>query len=478
MAQWEGFARRDGAGHPLVSELLYPDRRALRRLQAVSASRERCGARLGAPAARHGSFGVGAVRRSTGRSRRTSGESGWCVCTGSAARALSLGLRAIAPVRGMAGRPGNPTCFALSCTAHSVLARALLASSLCGCCGGVGALPGARRGLREAGWQVATPTASAFAAAAGSLATCSSCAPTPGNPTPLFCPVLHRTLCSSRFALSLPEHTGQMRPAALLLLFVIVGLANGQVSYTGTSGTGTAPGAACYSSSTCNGACTSGYFCSMQATTNCFTTPSTYDYMCMQTLSSYAGTGGTPCYPSSTMSGMTCTNQITTTCKNTPSNYDYVCTASGSNPTPTPTPTPSNTGGVCSQGSTFATSCQSGCTSCSAAQSCFTNACSGTVSNFNCQSYNGVFAATAVCSSTPGSSPTPTTTPTPTPSPSGSGNLYVCTSSKPVNCNDGYCCATGYSCTGTAICLASAAASPIASAALLLATAFAAVITM
>ena len=37
-------------------------------------------------------------------------------------------------------RPGNPTCFAPSCTAHSVLARWLLAPCLRGCCGGVGAL--------------------------------------------------------------------------------------------------------------------------------------------------------------------------------------------------------------------------------------------------------------------------------------------------------------------------------------------------
>ena len=44
-------------------------------------------------------------------------------------------------------RPGNPTCFAPSCAAHSVLACALLTGVLSGCGGGVGGLFGGARGL-------------------------------------------------------------------------------------------------------------------------------------------------------------------------------------------------------------------------------------------------------------------------------------------------------------------------------------------
>ena len=57
-APWEGFARRRTA---ITSELPYPGRRAPRRLQAIHAASARCGARLGAPAARRGGFWVGAA---------------------------------------------------------------------------------------------------------------------------------------------------------------------------------------------------------------------------------------------------------------------------------------------------------------------------------------------------------------------------------------------------------------------------------
>jgi hypothetical protein len=57
MAPWEACA--DGCGVGATSELPYPGRLTPRRIRAVCASRERCGARLGVPAARHGSFGVG-----------------------------------------------------------------------------------------------------------------------------------------------------------------------------------------------------------------------------------------------------------------------------------------------------------------------------------------------------------------------------------------------------------------------------------
>ena len=43
-------------------------------------------------------------------------------------------------------RPGNPTCFAPSCAAHSVLALAPSRVSVRGCCGGVGRLFGGAQG--------------------------------------------------------------------------------------------------------------------------------------------------------------------------------------------------------------------------------------------------------------------------------------------------------------------------------------------
>ena len=48
-------------------------------------------------------------------------------------------------------RPGSPTCFAPSCAAHSALARALLASRLRGCCGGLSGCSAGRRGHPN-GW--------------------------------------------------------------------------------------------------------------------------------------------------------------------------------------------------------------------------------------------------------------------------------------------------------------------------------------
>jgi len=66
-----GVAASVGAGlklcvspSPPRSELPYPGRRSPRRLQAASAARERCGARLDVPVARRGSFGLGAEHRS------------------------------------------------------------------------------------------------------------------------------------------------------------------------------------------------------------------------------------------------------------------------------------------------------------------------------------------------------------------------------------------------------------------------------
>ncbi len=62
--------------------------RAPHRFLVVRGARERCGARLGVPAARHGSFGLGAVLDGTGRGRRTLRRAvGWSALA-SAARAL------------------------------------------------------------------------------------------------------------------------------------------------------------------------------------------------------------------------------------------------------------------------------------------------------------------------------------------------------------------------------------------------------
>ena len=55
-------------------------------------------------------------------------------------------------------RPGNPTCFAPSCAVHSVLALALLASCLSGCCGGLRALFDGARGLGVLGGNQRRPT--------------------------------------------------------------------------------------------------------------------------------------------------------------------------------------------------------------------------------------------------------------------------------------------------------------------------------
>jgi hypothetical protein len=53
------------------SELPYPGRLTPRRFLVVRAARERCGARLGVPAARRGSFGLGAASDGARRGRRT-----------------------------------------------------------------------------------------------------------------------------------------------------------------------------------------------------------------------------------------------------------------------------------------------------------------------------------------------------------------------------------------------------------------------
>ena len=62
--------------------------RAPRRSLVVRAARERCGARLGVPAARGGSFGLGAASDGAGRGRRTLRRAvGWS--------ALALAARAL-----------------------------------------------------------------------------------------------------------------------------------------------------------------------------------------------------------------------------------------------------------------------------------------------------------------------------------------------------------------------------------------------
>ena len=113
-------------------------------------------------------------------------------------------------------------------------------------------------------------------------------------------------------------------------------------SYQGSSTTGST--ANCYSSTTCLGACSSGYFCSNQASTNCLITPATYNYMCMQTLASYAGVGGA-CYTTSNCanacpSGFLCSDQTLGSCESAPTNYDFMCISTGGTPSPRASPPP------------------------------------------------------------------------------------------------------------------------------------------
>ena len=72
-------AVRRGCQPPLASELPYLARRAPRRFLVVRAARERCGARLGAPAARRGSFGLCAASDRVRRAGAHSGERLVCV---------------------------------------------------------------------------------------------------------------------------------------------------------------------------------------------------------------------------------------------------------------------------------------------------------------------------------------------------------------------------------------------------------------
>ncbi len=129
---WAGWARlargswrplRGGvAWLPLASELPYPGRRASCRLQAVSAAPKMCGARLGVPVARRGSFGLGAASDGAGRGIRTLRRAvDWC--------ALALMARAL--LRWLSGRlrlgepppaTWGPTRPADAC-AHAAAAR-------------------------------------------------------------------------------------------------------------------------------------------------------------------------------------------------------------------------------------------------------------------------------------------------------------------------------------------------------------------
>jgi hypothetical protein len=68
-----GKALRSGATWVphFASELPYPDRRAPRRFLVIRAALQRCGARLGVPATRRGSFGLGVASDGVWRGRRT-----------------------------------------------------------------------------------------------------------------------------------------------------------------------------------------------------------------------------------------------------------------------------------------------------------------------------------------------------------------------------------------------------------------------
>ena len=85
-APWEAFEHRCDAGATLASELPYPGRSAPRRLQAVRAARERCGARLGVAAARRGGCSVGGTWRDSALGARGWGWEGalsaieWSAC--------------------------------------------------------------------------------------------------------------------------------------------------------------------------------------------------------------------------------------------------------------------------------------------------------------------------------------------------------------------------------------------------------------
>ncbi len=88
---------------PLVSELPYPARRAPHRFLVVCAARERCGACLGVPAARRGSFGLGAASDGARRGRRTLRRSVGLCALAPGARAAPLALWALAAGGGMLG---------------------------------------------------------------------------------------------------------------------------------------------------------------------------------------------------------------------------------------------------------------------------------------------------------------------------------------------------------------------------------------
>jgi hypothetical protein len=88
--------------------------RAPRRSLVVRVARQRCGARLGVPAARRGSFGLGAALDGAGRGRRTPRRAvGWCALA-LAARALLRWLSGRLRLTGRAGRG--------LCGAHGVFA--------------------------------------------------------------------------------------------------------------------------------------------------------------------------------------------------------------------------------------------------------------------------------------------------------------------------------------------------------------------
>jgi hypothetical protein len=94
---------------------------------------------------------------------------------------------------------------------------------------------------------------------------------------------------------------------------------------------------------------------------------------------------------------------------------------------------------------------------CPALRTTVTFTCENMVSN--CVIYYGVDAS-STCSSSP-SSPSPSSS---SPSPSSS---YLCPSSTPVNCNDGYCCGYGYRCTGSSVSLVGSPATAVKPVALL-----------